>query len=167
MFCKFCGCEMSDNAVFCNRCGKKLLENTNAGVSPTPRQNANVSGGVLIVCPVCGHAISSQAESCPNCGHKTQAGIDATRNKENVQFENYARVILIISFIVGVIGIFMLFSSLGTISSDLQHHRYTYSQPFTSHEQDTLFQAFIAVVLTGASIGCDIGIAIRGRKNKK
>lgn len=66
MYCRFCGAENPDEAVFCKKCGKKLtaaeLENAQSvsASSPTPQAVPPVQQNFAISCPYC-HA---GGESC-------------------------------------------------------------------------------------------------------
>ena len=51
MFCKYCGHEISDNAKFCDECGKKITED-----QPVSR-----------ICPYCAEPLPKYAQMCRNC----------------------------------------------------------------------------------------------------
>ncbi len=52
MFCRNCGKEISDDAVFCSGCGQKVIDNS----TPT--------------CPSCGTPVNQGATFCSKCGKK-------------------------------------------------------------------------------------------------
>lgn len=62
MFCKYCGNEVQENQVFCNMCGKKLLEENNS--------NQKVYDGKLKKCPNCGELVDSFTIKCKACGYE-------------------------------------------------------------------------------------------------
>ncbi len=53
--CSYCGCENTDQAKFCRRCGKQL----NAGTGETPK---------IRTCKSCGRPLSPGARFCKACG---------------------------------------------------------------------------------------------------
>ena len=53
MFCKNCGAQAAEGAVFCENCGQRLIENT--------------------FCAQCGNEIPSDAQICPFCGNYQNA----------------------------------------------------------------------------------------------
>lgn len=61
----------------------------------------------------------------------------------------------------------MLFISLSAVTGDLRVHRYTYAPPLTDHELHNLYMLGFAVVMIGASIGIDIGVMIRRKKQNR
>ncbi len=73
----------------------------------------------MIKCRECGKEISSRAEVCPNCGAKTRYGVQSSEGK-------VAGWILIIGIILGLLGIFLLFSGIQSIQSSSQwYYHYT------------------------------------------
>ena len=178
MFCKFCGNELKNGDAFCQKCGKQVLnvkENnfsiarSNDIVMNTDANNSNFNSKEprLIQCEVCRQEISSQAERCPHCGHKTKYGENLEKVKERMQTENNMQWIVVISAILGIVGILMLFMSLSAIAGDLRAHNYTYSAPFTDHELHNLYMLGFAAVMTGTSIGVDIGVMVRKKRQSK
>lgn len=173
MFCKFCGSELSAGDVFCRKCGKPVSDMfkeeamVNANSQVNKEKIANTNGPKLITCEVCNHQISSQAEICPYCGNKTKYGESILQRKEITHSENGMRWVLVISTIVFMVGLVMFYVSLSGIAGDLRVHRYTYTAPFTDHELHNLYMALISAVMIGSSIGADIGVAIRKKKQMK
>ena len=53
--CSKCGAAVSDTAIFCTACGKKI--------EPTSEKT-------LIICPECGGQITEESEFCDQCGTK-------------------------------------------------------------------------------------------------
>ena len=70
MRCGFCGCENIEEAVFCERCGKKLeiLEEEQV-VDKTQRIEPKIN---IKVCPFCGAENLPEAIFCLECGKKLQ-----------------------------------------------------------------------------------------------
>lgn len=65
MFCKYCGHEISDNAKFCDECGKKVNESVSA---PTTEQKASPVPVEKNACPLCGGYFSQKEGKCRRCG---------------------------------------------------------------------------------------------------
>jgi len=55
MYCKNCGAQMDDTAVFCQKCGAS-------------QQQATGGGKATKYCFNCGNLIDERAELCPKCG---------------------------------------------------------------------------------------------------
>lgn len=66
MFCKYCGKQISDDAKFCDGCGKKLTQES----SSEPRR-----------CPKCGEIVPQYAQACKYCGHDLAAQKPAKAKK--------------------------------------------------------------------------------------
>lgn len=66
MKCKDCGFELSDDAMFCGKCGKSTSSSSNK-----------------IKCEKCGSKIDSNLEYCPKCGKSTFSRGDDRRNKRD------------------------------------------------------------------------------------
>ena len=50
MYCKKCGSEMTEDAVFCPQCGQKQTDQTNTVAESTPIHKPDaVKGGVVII----------------------------------------------------------------------------------------------------------------------
>lgn len=176
MFCKFCGNVLQKEDVFCGECGKRVLSMPENNVPVNNLNHQNVRGDIsslnpneprLILCDICKQHISSQAEICPHCGHKTKYGESVERTKEKNHAENNIQWIVVINAILGIVGIVMLFISLSAVTGDLRVHRYTYAPPLTDHELHNLYMLGFAVVMIGASIGIDIGVMIRRKKQNR
>lgn len=80
MFCKKCGTQLADDAVFCTKCGEKvdIIENNqaqhSAGKTPLPPSKKPV-------CPQCGAILKDGAKFCKVCG----SSIDAiSHNRKSV-----------------------------------------------------------------------------------
>lgn len=72
MYCKYCGKEISENAKFCECCGKPVL-----------KEYAPVQQKVEVHrCPKCGDAVSQYAQMCRNCGTNLSVSNPRT-NKRN------------------------------------------------------------------------------------
>ena len=86
MFCKFCGSTLDDNALFCEKCGKKVIreENTN---TPSTENSAHPAGntGNLFQTP----ASATYGYCCPECGNEQLQiinGMNVTTTTSNNSF---------------------------------------------------------------------------------
>ncbi len=69
MKCPACGNEITDDVVYCPRCGKHIPENppaVNAGGTGASSPRTDISGGKM--CPRCQIPLPSGAAFCGNCG---------------------------------------------------------------------------------------------------
>ena len=62
MYCKNCGNEINDKAVFCEVCGQKME-------SKQTKKEA-VKEGIIHKCPECGQVLGSMESHCPACGYE-------------------------------------------------------------------------------------------------
>lgn len=72
MYCRCCGNKISDDAVFCDKCGAKIDRDQKEGcfssISSNSRQS--VYDGVIHKCPNCGHLLDAYMAKCPECGYE-------------------------------------------------------------------------------------------------
>jgi len=66
-FCRYCGAENKSDAVFCEKCGKKI--DMSAQPPPAPSSQLIPKGRF---CTQCGKLISVEAKYCPYCGKSLQ-----------------------------------------------------------------------------------------------
>ena len=64
-YCRYCGAQLEDDAIFCDKCGSKLTEKAKKEPS---REEATVIEGKIFKCPSCGSNLPSNSATCPYCG---------------------------------------------------------------------------------------------------
>ena len=62
-FCQYCGNQLNDDAVFCDKCGKKV-----GGASQPAKDDQPTKDGKVYKCPYCGGNLPSDVSVCPSCG---------------------------------------------------------------------------------------------------
>ena len=68
MFCKYCGKELPDNAVFCSHCGKQIrIKKIDDSILQTEINNCS-EVKTSKFCKFCGAKIAVLAKFCPKCG---------------------------------------------------------------------------------------------------
>lgn len=78
-YCRYCGAELEDDAVFCDKCGKKLTDNS---PHANNKKEENVVDGKIFKCPFCGGNLPSNASACPHCGSEIRGREAVTSVKE-------------------------------------------------------------------------------------
>ena len=78
-YCRYCGAELEDDAVFCDKCGKKL---TDGGQHSNYKKESNVVDGKIFKCPFCGGNLPSNASACPHCGSEIRGREAVTSVKD-------------------------------------------------------------------------------------
>lgn len=61
MTCRYCGHENIDDAIFCNKCGKKLIDSYNGD---------NKKYRKVHKCPNCGEVLDAFVTKCKTCGYE-------------------------------------------------------------------------------------------------
>ena len=79
-FCRYCGAQLEDDAIFCDKCGSKLSEK--AGQKPSNKEETIINVK-LSKCPSCGSSIPSNAVACPYCGSEIR-GREAVSSFKNL-----------------------------------------------------------------------------------
>jgi len=102
--------------------------------------NGNENQAIISECPVCGKEISSTAEMCPHCGQKTIAGNKKEEEKNKI-------IISMITMILTVVAAILVVSSM----------------PIRSSTEGTFF---LGIMMFAVSIGIDVGMFIRNKKNR-
>ena len=103
MYCKKCGKQIDDDAVFCPFCGSKQKNESNVSETDTGKRKISFDGEI-IKCPNCGEVLKSFETVCPSCGYelrnsrkskaiddfsKKMVEIEAKR-KEKTKFQTFA-----------------------------------------------------------------------------
>ena len=79
MFCKKCGKQIDDDAIFCKYCGAKLAEVKidepveqieKEETEKAPNKRKEVFDGEIHKCPNCGEVLDAFVSKCPSCGYE-------------------------------------------------------------------------------------------------
>ena len=132
--------------MYCSNCKAKMNEGDyvckNCGMKKITITKQEVKDlSYLSKCSICGKELSSTAEVCPNCGQKTENGIKKDKEKEKT-------MISIITAVLTVVAAILVVSSM----------------PITRNSEGTFF---MGIILFATSIGIDIGMFIRNKKEKE
>lgn len=76
MFCRFCGRPISENAKFCDECGKKQFEMQQVYIDPHRETATAVTPEPKRFCEGCGKEVTGQ-RICTNCGFDTGYRVSA------------------------------------------------------------------------------------------
>ena len=136
MFCKNCGAEIADNAVFCPKCGGKVSQPSNQG-TPVPPQNTQQYGG-----------------QNQQYGYQHGSGYNPPNNRVN---GNAGKVMLIVA------GILVLIGGIITLVSDLQSLGYLGYFAGTGFAGAIVFEIIFSIVMLNTGI---CALVWCGRKDK-
>lgn len=75
MYCKYCGKQIEDDAIFCPFCGSKLSEK-----AADDSKRKVVFDGEIHKCPNCGETLKAFETVCPSCGYELR-GSKGGRNR--------------------------------------------------------------------------------------
>ena len=98
-FCRYCGTELSDNAVFCKNCGSQVPKAEQQKIQPFG-DDQGAAKPAPVFCRYCGGAVTNGAPFCKNCGASLKYGgavqhdirQQATvQNRPNPQYPNQYR----------------------------------------------------------------------------
>ena len=78
-YCRYCGAQISDDAIFCDKCGSKLAETSAAKPS---KDEITVVDGKIFKCPSCGSNLPFNATACPFCGAEIRGRSSSSSLKE-------------------------------------------------------------------------------------
>ena len=81
-YCRFCHAQLNDDAIFCDKCGSRLDDESNNKTSFD--DGKTVCDKELFKCPSCLSPISSNISSCPYCGYKIKKAKKSKLNKKYV-----------------------------------------------------------------------------------
>ena len=128
--------------MYCINCKAKMNEGDSVCKNCGTRKIliSNNDASYLSTCSVCGKELSSTAEICPHCGQKTSGGIKKEKEKEKI-------IISIITTVLSLVGAILVVSSM----------------PLTRSTEGTFF---MGIIVFGTSIGIDIGLFIRNKKER-
>ncbi len=70
MYCRKCGNQLRDDAVFCDKCGTKVSADFENEKVESQGKRKQVYEGVIHKCPNCGHTLNSYTLICPKCGYE-------------------------------------------------------------------------------------------------
>lgn len=108
----------------------------------------------LIKCRECGKEISASAERCTNCGSQTTMGKIAAQSKG-------VKIALIISTVAFILGLFLIYSNVGTVIEKFDNERYW---KYDDEASAVLYQFATGI---GMVIGSCIGDVICYKKAKE
>lgn len=110
MFCKYCGKEIADTAVFCTNCGKQVKESNtpanNAPINNTPANNIYVprdENTIAIVGFVFSFFIAIVGLICSIIGYRKAVNEGADHKGLALAGMIISIVSMVISFIIGII----------------------------------------------------------------
>ena len=72
-FCRYCGTELSDNAVFCKNCGSQVPKAEQQKIQPFG-DDQGAAKPAPVFCRYCGGAVTNGAPFCKNCGASLKDG---------------------------------------------------------------------------------------------
>lgn len=121
----------------------------------------------LIKCSECGKEISSTAPSCPNCGALTNVGKEQADKQNEDMFQIIATICSVVLSLIGLCGLYYFYTGLRDYSYDKEKHRYTYTEPYTEHEQEVLSKIVIGGACSIVAGITDIALTIVLTKRKK
>ena len=94
MFCKKCGKQIDDDAIFCPYCGTKisqatsekevLLERDNIESKKKENKRKEFFDGEIHKCPNCGEMLKAFETKCPSCGYELRGSKGGTNKVEEL-----------------------------------------------------------------------------------
>ncbi len=100
-FCRYCSAQLNDDAIFCDKCGSRLVAESNDKTSFEGGET--VFDGKALKCPYCLNPIPSNAIKCPYCnneirGRESTSSVKAFFNEIKNENKYSKKVHLIKSF---------------------------------------------------------------------